>query len=424
MSDTAVAPDTAPPPQPAPQPAQTEVPVNPNPVSAPAPVGSQAPAKPEAPPTSRREAIQRAFSKVDTRPKPEAAKPKIGHNQPPEPIDREKPTIDLKRRPDDQPGQKDATSASGTKPDATQRNRAEHGHFAPRQPAQSAQTAAQSAQRAQPGAPHARLPETAPYRDPPVRLHERAKADWANTPESVRGEIHRANGEFQRAYGQYRADHQTMETIRNFETMAKQQGTTLERALTSYTSMENRLRQDPVAGFDVITQNLNLRADDGTPITFRDICWHVINQTPEQHQLVQAKNMQAAQHAQIGQLHREISQLATGIKQMQYQQTFSQTRSALDRYADAHPRFDELGDLIEQEIKLGFTLDQAYARADRLRPATHAAQTRTPTAQTRTTGKSISGAPAGPANGAGRPQRPVGRREAIASAIKRASGSL
>jgi TolA-binding protein len=198
----------------------------------------------------------------------------------------------------------------------------------------------------------------------------------------------------------------------------------LERALNSYTSMEQRLRQDPVAGFDVITQNLNLKSDDGTPITFRDICWHVINQTPEQHQLVQAKNMQAAQHAQIGQLHREISQLATGIKQMQYQATFAQTRTALDRYADAHPRFDELGEAIEREIKLGFTLDQAYARADKLHPAAPAAQTRTPTAQTRTTGKSISGAPAGPANGAGRPQRPVGRREAIASAIKRASGSL
>jgi len=420
MSDTAVAPDTAPPSQPAPQPSQTEVPVNPNPVSAPAPVGSQAPAKPEAPPTSRREAIQRAFSKVDTRPKPEAARPKIGHNQPPEPIDREKPTIDLKRRPDDQPGQKGDVPQKGA---AQPRDRAEHGHFAPRQPAQSqAATTATTANAAV--ASHARLPETAPYRDPPVRLHERAKADWANTPESVRGEIHRANGEFQRAYGQYRADHQVMETIRPFQQMAAQQGTTLERALTSYTSMEQRLRQDPVAGFDVITQNLNLRADDGTPITFRDICWHVINQTPEQHQLVQAKNMQAAQHAQIGQLHREISQLATGIKQMQYQATFSQTRSALDRYADAHPRFDELGDLIEQEIKLGFTLDQAYARADRLRPATHAAQTRTPTAQTRTTGKSISGAPAGPTNGTGRPQRPVGRREAIASAIKRASGSL
>jgi hypothetical protein len=420
MSDTAVAPDTAPPPVPAaPQPSQTEVPVNPNPVSAPAPVGSQAPGKPEAPPTSRREAIQRAFAKADAKPKPEAARPKIGHNQPPEPIDREKPTIDLKRPPNEQPNQKGATSASGTKPDATPRDRAEHGHFAPRGKSLDPSANPQGVQ-----TKHAQLPETAPYREPPVRLHERAKADWAATPESVRGEIHRANGEFQRAYGQYRADHQTMNTIRNFEQMAKQQGTSLERALTSYTQMEQRLRQDPVAGFDVITQNLNLQAPDGTPITFRDICWHVINQTPEQHQLVQAKNMQAAQHAQIGQLHREISQLATGIKQMQYQATFAQTRSALDRYADAHPRFDELGEAIEREIKLGFTLDQAYARADKLHPAAPAAQTRTPTAQTRTTGKSISGAPAGPTNGTGRPQRPVGRREAITNAIKRAGGSL
>src|SRR6187455_846993 len=172
MSDTAVAPDTAPPPQPAPQPSQTEVPVNPNPVSAPAPVGSQAPAKDTPPPTSRREAIQRAFSKVDTRPKPEAARPKIGHNQPPEPIDREKPTIDLKRPPNEQPNQKDATSASGTKPDTTQRSRAEHGHFAPREKSLDPSANPQGVQ-----TKHAQLPETAPYRDPPVRLHERAKAD-------------------------------------------------------------------------------------------------------------------------------------------------------------------------------------------------------------------------------------------------------
>jgi hypothetical protein len=418
MSDVANAPDTPAPAPAAPPASQTEVPVNPNPVSAPAPVGSQAPAKDTPPPTSRREAIQRAFSKVDTRPKPEAARPKIGHNQPPEPIDREKPTIDLKRPPNDQPNQKAATSASGTKPDATPRDRAEHGHFAPR---------VQKGDTVSPPPPHGsapQLPENAPYREPPVRLHERAKADWAATPESVRGEIHRANGEFQRAYGQYRADHQTMNTIRQFQQMAAQQGTTLERALSSYTGMEGKLRQDPIAGLDTIVYNLNLRTDDNQRITLRDIAWHILNQTPEQQELLQAKNMQSAQHAQIGQLHREISQLATGIKQMQYQQTFAQTRSALDRYADAHPRFDELGEAIEREIKLGFTLDQAYARADKLHPAAPAAQTRTPTAQTRNPARSISGAPAGPANGTGRPQRPVGRREAITNAIKRAGGSL
>ena len=93
-----------------------------------------------------------------------------------------------------------------------------------------------------------------------------------------------------------------------------------------------------------------------------------------------------------------------------------------------HPRFDELGDLIEQEIKLGFDLDTAYRRAELLRPAT-AAQTRTPTtAQTRTETPTAASTARPPAlhNGAqrrnGKP--PPGRREAIANAIKRVNGSL
>ena len=145
-----------------------------------------------------------------------------------------------------------------------------------------------------------------------------------------------------------------MNTIRPFHEMAKQQGTTLERALTNYVSMENKLRQDPIAGLDTIVYNLNLQAPDGTRLTFRDIAWHVLNQTPEQHQLLQAQNKADAQAQQIGQLHQTVSKLVNGIQQMQYQATFAQTRSALDRYADAHPRFDELGDLIEPRDQARF----------------------------------------------------------------------
>ena len=89
MSDVSVASDASPPPAPAPAPA-SEVPVNPNPVTAPAPIGSQAPQKPagettEPRPQSRREAIQRAFERAEaSRPKPEPAKARMGHNQPPE----------------------------------------------------------------------------------------------------------------------------------------------------------------------------------------------------------------------------------------------------------------------------------------------------------------------------------------------------
>lgn len=413
MSDVANAPaaPVAPAPAPTPAPAASEVPINPNPASPPAPIGSQAPDKPaEAP--SRREAIQKAFAKSRADNPPQPRRAKIGDNQPPEPIDREKPTIDLKRRPDDQPQAK-----APDKP-KDQRERAEHGHFAPRE--QKGDTIA-------PPPSHGstpQLPANAPYREPPQRMHERAKADWAATPESVRGDIYRAQGEFQKAYQTYKGDIEVMGTIRPFHEMAKQQGTTLERALNNYVSMENKLRQDPVAGLDTIVYNLNLRTDTGDRITLRDIAFHVLNQTPEQQELLKNQNKVDAQAQQIGQLHQTVNKLVSGIQQMQYQATFAQTRAQLDRYADAKPRFDELSDLIEREIKLGFTLDQAYARADLLRPATQAAQTRTPPAQTRTAAKSISGAPAGPSNGVARRDKPVGRREAIAGAIRRANGSL
>ena len=427
MSDVANAPSAPAPaaaPAPASAPAAHEVPINPNPVSPPAPIGSQAPDKPPGELPSRRDSIQKAFAKARELNPPKPREAKMGDNNPPEATAREKPkpSIDLKRRPDDQP-----------KGEPPSRERGEHGHFASRQ-AQGAQNGAQTRadgaqteQSAQPASKHAQLPEGAPYREPLSRMHERAKADWAATPESVRGDIYRAQGEFNKAYQQYRHDHEVMNTIRHYHEMARQQGTTLERALGNYVQMEQKLRQDPLGGFDVITHNLNLRADNGEKLTFADICYAYLSQSPEQQAAIKNQNATSAQAQQIGQLSKMVNTLATGIQQMHYQQQFTQTRSALDRYAEAHPRFDELGDLIEREIKLGFSLDEAYSRAALLRPAsaaTQAAQTRTPTAQTRTTGKSISGAPAGPSNGAGKPKAPVGRRDAIRNAIRQANGAL
>jgi hypothetical protein len=394
------------------------VPINPNPVSAPVPVSSQAPPKPEAEqarPGDRRDAIQRAFDRAE---KAEPRKARMGDNNPPEPMEREKPKrdpgppIDLKKRPDDQP----ATSERSREPQPRQQ-----GRFVPRE--QQAPGAQQNTALRQ--AP--RLPVDTPYRDPPRRWDEASKAAWHATPEPIRAAVHRSHQELGQAYQQYRGDHEVMNTIRPFHEMASQHGTTLERALNNYVSMEQKLRSDPIGGIDIIISNLNLRTSDGKKLTSQDVAWHILNQSPEQNKLVQQQNAQTAQSHQIGQLHQMVQTLAKGIGQMQYEKKFTNTRSALDQYANKHPRFDELGDLIEHEIKLGFDLDTAYRRAELLRPSTHAAQTRTQAPQTRSPDRSIHGAPAGgpQKNGhARRTEKPVGRREAIANAMKRANGSL
>ena len=421
MSDVGNAPPPTSAPAPAPAAPANEAVINPNPVAAPAPVGSQAPPKPEG---TRREAIQRAFerSKDPNAPKPGPAKPGMGHNQPPEDtkVERAKPKdrggdegeagIDLRRPPNDQPR--------------------DRGRFAPRQQQDPAQAPGQQQQPGQPGqqarGPAPQLPEGAPYRDPPQRMKDHAKAEWASAPESVRGEVHRMHQEFSNAYARYKGDHDVMNTIRPYHELAASHGTTLDRALNNYVSMEQKLRTDVVGGLDIIVNNLNLKAPDGSRLGLRDIAYHVLSQTPDQHKALQTQNAQSAQSNQIGQLHQTVATLAQSVQQMQYEKQFSYTRSEVDRFADSHPRFDEISHLIKQELDFGFDLETAYRRAEMLAPDP-APQTRTPTAQTRPSDRSISGAPdAGPSNGTSskKPAKQVSRRDAIASAMKRVNGSL
>jgi hypothetical protein len=396
----------------------------------PSTVGSQAPDKPaqdvvKGPAEHRRDVIRRAFQRTT---EPEAAKPRMGHNQPPEPMEREKPPLDLKKKPTEQTGS-----------DAP-RERAEHGHFAAKATPENEKNIPRNIPGGQstpaptrPPAPPAtwnivQLPADAPHRNPPRRWSQQAQAEWAAAPESVRASVQRMNKEFSQHYGRMRADTEAMNAIRPFHQMAQQHGTTLDRALNNYVGMENKLRADPIAGLDLIVNNLNLHTPDGQKLTLRDIAWHVLNQTPDQHKTLQLANTQTAISHQMGQLHQQQQAIARGLQQLHYERRFSHTRAGVDRFAETHPRLDELGDLIERELKLGFDLPTAYQRADLLRPATHAAQTRTSAAQTRTSDRSIHGAPdSGSSNGVSRSRsdsKPVGRRDSIANAIKRVNGSL
>jgi len=388
----------------APAAAPNEAPVNENQVSLPNPIGNQAPDAPQGQQQrtlTREEAIQRAFDratkpqpKPERRAEPKAADAKPGHNSPPEEIEK----FDLRKRPSEQKGDiQDKAPARG-----------DGGRFVarPQQQPPGAQQQPPGAQQQQP-APQ-QLPENSPFRDPPQRWSEQAKRDWAAAPETVRGDVHRMVNEFTKAYKVWKPDLEEMKSIRNFQQMAKQHGTTLQQALTNYVSMEQKLRADPIAGLDLIVHNLDLKAPNGQKITFRDIAYHVLTQTPEQLRQVQLGNTQQAAAHQIGSLHQEIADLKSTLQQMHTAQQATHTRSQVDQFAEQHPRFDELGTVIEGEIKLGFDLETAYRRAELLRPATHAAQTRTTSAQTRPVDKSIHGSPdVTPSNGASRrPQQP------------------
>ena len=429
MSDTTV---TQAPPAPASQPnppSHTEVPINQNQTSSPNPIGPQAPEKPANRSDSVRDSIQRAYDRAaNPPPKGErapqkaapAAEAKSGHNQPPEETKPER--IDLRKRP------------SADAPLGVQRT--ERGQFAPRVQAKAQDHANRNAQNdANPikqGAQNSatavqQLPAHAPYAQPPQRMSEKGKAEWHATPESVRGDVNRMTEEFVKAYRVYKGDFDEMSKIRHFHKMAKDHGTDLHTALTNYVGMEEKLRADPVAGLDVIVNNLNLRTPDGQKLGLRDIAYHVLSQSPEQLKQLQMGNQQQAAGQQIMALNAKIDHLQQSLQQMHTQTQFNHTRSAIDVFADSHPRFDELGTAIENELKLGFDLETAYKRADRLYPATQAAQTRTTPAQTRPADRSIHGTPEIGSSSNGTSRRRVASptaRDAVANAIKRVNGSI
>jgi len=408
----------------------SEVPINPNPVSTPSPVGSQAPDAPTGDfegskhrPESRRESLQRAIDRAfnppapqrrapEQRPAPKAAEARPGHNNPPEETPKDKP-IDLRRPPP-----KDAQQREPQPRD--------RGRFAPREQAATATVPPGQPIPAQQSQAQQQQRPAGNFVEPPARMAEHAKRDWARTPESVRGEYHRMHQEYAKAYQTYRAAAEAFQPIARYHELARQHGTTLEQALGNYTSMEAKLRGDLVAGLDQIVYNLNRMVPDGQGgerrLNIRDVAYHILTQTPEQLRTAQlGNNQQAAQH-QIGQLHQQIAGLQNTVQQMQDRQQFIETRGAVDQFADQRPRFDELGAVIEQELKFGFDLPTAYRRAELLNPTAHAAQTRTPSAQTRTPDRSISGGPGvAPSNGASRrPREPSpSPREAAANAARR-----
>lgn len=445
MSDVSNAPPAPPSapsaPQAAPQaPAQVDVPVNQTPVDQPRPIGDQAPPKPEGQESnkqshsSRREALQQAFARAKEEQAeaakniPKRAKPGMGHNQPPEAMAKE--TAD-KVEKTSQPSEK-------------QQRYREGGKFA-RDPAKAQPELPMGQQPAQqPDQQQQRqikpLADNAPYRDAPKRWSEQTQQEWHATPESVRGAVYNMAREFQGAYAKYKADHDTMEELRPYHDLAAKQNTSLRKAFDNYYGMELKLREDMIGGLDVIVQNCarsqGLVGRHGGPLTLRDVCEHVISMTPEQHQMTQQRNLQQSSEQRLGQVQQQVEQQNQVLNQILYQQKYTYTRSQVDQFAETHPRFDELADLVKSELDLGFTLEQAYVRADRLRPSdgTHAAQTRTQSAQTRKT--SISGAPDGsgrtgntrPSDGQrrsanGEAKHPT-RREALERAIRRAGNGV
>lgn len=354
--------------------------------------------------TARRASVEKAFAKARTAAEAkESSEPKDNESKGKTPSeDRGKPEAKGEERP-----------------------RGERGRFAPRDAQEGGKGGTQEARQ------YAPLADDAPYRDPPPRFSEPAKKEWAAVPESVRGAIYTAHQEMQNGIRHYQKQAEAFNHIRDYHELARQGGTDLRTALDNYWGIEKKLRTDLFGGIDLIINNLNRPGPNGGRYNVYDFARDVLSLSPDQHRLTQQQNVTQAQNHRMGQLYQTVEKLAAGFHQMQYRQQFTWTRSQIDQFADSHPGFDERSDIIKQELDHGYPLDEAYRRAIRLRPlngngATHAAQTRNTSAQTRDEiDRSISGAPTNGAAASYRaPKKSGSNREALINAQRRARSGV
>jgi TolA-binding protein len=143
--------------------------------------------------------------------------------------------------------------------------------------------------------------------------------------------------------------------------MATKQGTTVKAALDRYTGMENKIRADMLGGLDEIVSN----ASNGK-LSLRDVAAHIMGQTPEQNQ-----SQSDATIRELKQTVARLEQQVGGVTQTITQQRENATLQEVTKFAEAHPRFEELAEDIGFFMQSGRAKDlsEAYTLAERLNPA-------------------------------------------------------
>lgn len=177
----------------------------------------------------------------------------------------------------------------------------------------------------------------------PQRFHDVAKQEWWSTPESVRAEVHRSISELENGLTKYRQGHEKYEAIRAFDELATTHGTTVKDALANYTGIERLLHQDPFAALEQIVANVATHKrwsnPDGSPVTFRDLAGHYLNQP--------AVRVASRQDSVIRQMSEQIAELtnrSAAFEQSMQDNRLRETHALIQEFAQTHPRVEELAD--------------------------------------------------------------------------------
>jgi hypothetical protein len=248
--------------------------------------------------------------------------------------------------------------------------------------------------------------ESVKFDTAPNRFSADAKAAWQQAPEPVRAEITRAVTELENGLNDYR---QKWEPLKEFDTIAKENGTDIKTALTNYVGIERLIASDPIKGLGQVCENMGL--------SLRAVAEHVLGQEPDQASAGQEQTIRELRQ-EIQSIRQEMNGVSTSIKSRDEQTIMNEVLE----FAKDKPRFGELERDIAFFLEAGRAknLQEAFEMADRFNPAAQTVAVTPPLkVQTNKGQLSMTGAPSSgstPQN----PARPVSAREALSNAFARA----
>lgn len=263
------------------------------------------------------------------------------------------------------------------------------------------------------------------FREPPKRFLTKAKETWINTPNSVKAEVIRLERDYDELRTRATDNEQYRSGLKLFEDYAERNGVTLGQALEVYTGIDSLLKQNPVQAVADILGKIGMKPEQYAQI--------VLQNSPEyQARMMMPRMQQQNQQPQISPREQELQQ------RLNYERTARVDAEVIAPFRAAHPRFDELQEVVARCLNSGMIpdnlapydrLEAAYDMAERLAPRSassapaQTAQTIAQTANPRAGKSQVSGAPSSGQSTNPVARGKVSRREALRAAMDRASAS-
>jgi len=196
--------------------------------------------------------------------------------------------------------------------------------------------------------------ETPAKREAPQEWSKEAKADWEKTPDTVRDQVDRMQGEFQKGLEKYKTGAEKWDSVARFEPLAQQFQADLPTVLDDYSKMSEMMRRNPIQGINYLAQRHG--------ISMTELAEQVLGQqSNESYKALETNLTKALNH---------IKTLEAKVGQVQ-QQELNKNRSYIDEVRLKNPDFDRLEPdvmfMLKNHKGLGDTpnerLDNALIRA-------------------------------------------------------------